>query len=151
MISAISDRPGASGAVRRCTQPPQALPLSPSSDLLQTIFIRQGPPAKCRGPQPVEKEINHVCLHGHAPGRQTPLQQKGDFECTKCMKNSLFAPDCARRRVQRPTAAQRRLLGRRKRELRETNKRLRSEVFIGSPQNGAKRNFVGKRKNDGTV
>ena len=85
------------------------------------------------------------------PGRQTPLQQKGDFECTKCMKNSLFAPDCARRRVQRPTAAQRRLLGRRKRELRETNKRLRSEVFIGSPQNGAKRNFVGKRKNDGTV
>jgi hypothetical protein len=53
------------------------------------------------------------------------------------MKNSLFAPDCARRRVQRPTAAQRRLLGRRKRVLGETKKRLRSEAkhkAFGVPQ-----------------
>ncbi len=39
------------------------------------------------------KRGNLVCMHGHVPGMQTPLQKKRTILCAQCAKLSVFSPE----------------------------------------------------------
>ncbi len=85
---------------------------------------------------------------GHA---NTSTKKSGNFVC-EVRKMNCFSPGCARTHVQ---ASSRRTAAALSDSHRNTEgkpiKRLRIAAFYGAPQKAAKRNFVGKRRNDEAV